>query len=143
MCSDATTTGYPHLPTELWSEILENINAGSNTLHNVSLTRRRFHSPAQPLLFRDIYLANCFDEHHLSRHSARLDFFSSDAIAPFVHVVNISGDVFVEPEYTILLEKVLGALPRFINLRSFSCHGVDFHAFRPAHQVSTRSSLEH
>jgi hypothetical protein len=136
------TTTTPHLPTELLSEILENVDEDTDTLPNVSLTCRRFRSLAQALIFRSFHLIdNCGGGNidASSSHSARLDFYSSDAIAPFVREFVLSGDMLMEPEY--LIAKVFDELPRFINIRSLRCYGVNFTQFA-LRQVSTLSSLE-
>jgi hypothetical protein len=136
MRSDTIPT--PHLPTELLSQILENVDGDANTLHNVSLTCRHFRSLAQALIFRSVHLT-CDDENDLSRQIARLDFYSSDAIAPFVRELCMTG--FMVEEYTTLVAKIFDVLPRFLNIRSLSCVDVNFTQFA-LHQVSTLSSLE-
>jgi hypothetical protein len=110
-----TTTGALRLPIELWYEILDaDPDIDIETLHNVSLTCRRFRRPAQALIFR-IFELNCDDDEvDLSRHSARLDFYSSDAIAPFVCEFNLemSGGI-QQPEFTTLVAKFFDALHHF------------------------------
>jgi hypothetical protein len=138
MRSKVTTT--PHLPTELLSEILENVNEDTDTLRKVSLTCRRFRSLARPLIFRSFDLTSEIGD-DLSRHIARLDFYSSDAIAPFVREFSMSTE---EPEDTNLVAKIFDALPRFINVRSLSCYNIDLDRWQVAlHQISRLSSLEH
>jgi hypothetical protein len=77
----------------------------------------------------------------MSCHIACLDFYSSDAIAPFVREFSMSTE---EPEDTNLVAKNFDALPRFINVRSLSCYNIDLDRWQVAlHQISTLSSLEH
>jgi hypothetical protein len=102
------------------------------------LTCRRFRNLARALIFRSVSLI-CSDESDLS--SARLDFYSSDGIAPFVRKVHISGNIIVELENATLIAKIFDALPRFINIRSLFCFNVEFTQFA-LHQVSTLSFLE-
>jgi hypothetical protein len=137
MRSDAATT--THLPTELLCEIFKNVDEDTRTLRNVSLTCQHFRSLAQALIFRYLNL-NCFGNNGLSRQSARFDFYSSNAIAPFVRDFSMSG--MSTEEYTIFVAKVFHALPRFINIHSLSCFNVKFTQFA-LHQASTISSLEH
>jgi hypothetical protein len=112
------------------------------------LTCRRFRSLAQALIFRSCFL-NCdgdeIDGDLLPHHSARLDFYSSDAIAPFVRMLGIiisGGLPQPVPVFTNSVAKIFDALPRFINIRSLYCSGVNFTQFA-LYQVSTLSCLEH
>jgi hypothetical protein len=97
MCSD---TVIAHLPTELLSEILKHVDEDTATLQNVSLTCRHLRSLAQALIFRSFVL-DCMEDPDkdllVSYESARLDFYSSDTIAPFVCEITMS----LEPEYSI------------------------------------------
>jgi hypothetical protein len=138
MRPNTNTNTTADLPTELLSEILKNVD-DTDTLCNVSLTCRRFRSLAQALIFRYFNL-DCFGSNRLSRESARFDFYSSNAIAPFVRDFNLSG--MKTEEYTVLMAKIFDTLPRFINLRWLACFNVDF-TESALHQASTLSSLEH
>jgi hypothetical protein len=151
-----TATAAAQLPIELFSEILKNVGADIDTLRNVSLTCQHFHSLARAFIFRR-FRVKCGDGSDygpwddeddeddlaldLSRHSARIDFYSSDTIAQFVRELSIANNI-LRPEYTDIVNKFFDALPRFTNIQSLSCHGVNVTQLALYH-VSTLSSLEH
>jgi hypothetical protein len=128
------------LPPELWCRTFEHVDA--DTLPNVSLTCRHFHSIARPLIFRSFRLCiDTDDSPDQSSNTARLDFYASDAIAPFVRNLHVYIDSQLGTDLVPPCP-ILDALPRFINARWLTCRGVDFTRFW-IQQISTLPSLRY
>ncbi|KAJ7433089.1 hypothetical protein B0H11DRAFT_2259780 [Mycena galericulata] len=125
------------VPNELWGEIFENVwDYDRLTLESFSLTCRAFCGISRPRLFSKIYFTPYFTDgkgHALlpsptevERRIERLDFLSSDGIAPLVQQCHISPHTsynyrenwsFPTDAPYILLDALFERLPRFTGLQ--------------------------
>ncbi|KAF5369880.1 hypothetical protein D9758_001210 [Tetrapyrgos nigripes] len=122
------------LPLEIWSSVFDLIETSS--LSRISLACRSFRWILYPRLFRSlriicqfsddifVYLYNTSHRKGLADAFARLEFFSSAAIAPCLRSCTISFQKWPDPVFEPVLNKLCDHLSRFTNLQRLAFENV-------------------
>ncbi|KAJ7146262.1 hypothetical protein C8R44DRAFT_973091 [Mycena epipterygia] len=144
----STTTGAFELPPELWLKVFEYLPR--IVLLSVHTTSRLFRQLATPLLFREYrfrYTPHGFTEAVESSQLKRLTFWSSAENARHVRTADITfpGVSILQNDTSLrFVERLLEAIPKFINLQSLSYTFFrnSAHIELPALRVETLANLK-
>ncbi|KAJ7458866.1 hypothetical protein FB451DRAFT_1272715 [Mycena latifolia] len=109
------------IPVEVWFKISDYIP--KDAVPALSSTSHLFRSMLRPLLFATFYFDTSTAK--VDRCLERLDFFSSNEIAPLVRSCDIAHEECVSLDRETLLAKFCKRLPRLIRLRRFYASGWD------------------
>lgn len=116
------------LPYELWLSVFEQDPLSHDDGFHIRLTCKSFATLARALVFRRFNFrpSGTVSDESVNHDAARLTFWSSDAIAPFVRECAIFSKINHETQLHIMFFHVL---PVFVNVSFFQCQGIRFDDF--------------
>lgn len=114
------------LPVELWIYVFNMKSLNSSDAFQIRLTCRAFAILGKPVAFRAFDFRPVASDDPLAHghHSARLAFWSSQSIAPFVERCAIQSTL--DNPTTLLHVMFFNNLSKFVNLSSLRCECVQF-----------------
>ena len=113
------------LPAELWTCIFDAVTLDQSDIFRLRLTCRAFSTLARPMAFRCFTFRAADDAD--KRAAARLAFFISDFTAPSVRECAIYYKI--DQDTNLLHEMFFVNLPKFVNVSSLRCEGLQFDDF--------------